>query len=69
MFPGSVPLEQMSLQGIVKSRTYGHVLSLIVKGNHEEIAIHAQALGALSTNVQGIDLRELFLEIIGQEAL
>lgn len=64
-FPGRAPIEEMSLAGVRKSQADGHVLSLMADSNFEEITGRASALGAISANVQSVNLRELFLEVVG----
>jgi len=67
-FPGRAPVAEMSLAGVRKSRADGHVLSLVADSNFEEITGRASALGAISANVQSVNLRELFLEVVGTHA-
>ena len=64
-FPGRAPVEEMSLAGVRKSEADGHVLSLVADSNFEEITGRASALGAISANIQSVNLRELFLEVLG----
>ncbi len=64
-FPGRAPVDEMSLAGVRNSQADGHVLSLVVDSNFEEITRRASALGAISANVQSVNLRELFLEVAG----
>ncbi len=69
-FIGRVPVEEMSLEGVRKCRADGHVLSLVVDGNLDEITRRGRALGAISVDVQAMNLRELFLDAVetGAEA-
>ena len=64
-FPGRAPVEQMSLAGVRRAQVDGHVLSLVADGAFDEITCRANALGAISATVQPVNLRELFLEIVG----
>jgi len=64
-FPGRAPVAEMRLAGVRKSQADGHVLSLVADSNFEEITCRASALGAISANVQSVNLRELFLEVAG----
>jgi hypothetical protein len=43
------------------------MLSLIIEGNPEAITSRARSLGAVSVEVQPMDLRELFLDTVQQE--
>lgn len=63
-FPALAPAEEMSVMGVRKLRTEGHVLSVVANGNVEGIVHHGQALGAISVDVQPIGLREVFLECL-----
>lgn len=63
-FIGRAPIEEMSLEGIRKSRADGHVLSLVVDSNFDNITGRARALGAISVDVQPMNLRELFLDAV-----
>ncbi len=67
-FPGRAPVEQMYLAGVRRSQVDGHVLSLVADRNFEEITGRANALGAISANVQPVNLHELFLEVVGTSA-
>ena len=67
-FPGRAPVDEMSLAGVRKSQVDGHVLSLVADSNFDEINSRATALGAISANVQSVNLRELFLEVVGTHA-
>jgi hypothetical protein len=63
-FIGRAPIEEMSLEGIRKSRADGHVLSLVVDSNFDNITGRARALGAISVDVQPMNLRELYLDAV-----
>ena len=63
-FIGRAPVEEMSLEGVRKSWADGHVLSLVVDGNLDEITGRGRALGAISVDVQPMNLRELFLDAV-----
>jgi ABC-2 type transport system ATP-binding protein len=63
-FIGRAPIEEMSLDGVRKSRANGHVLSLVVDGNIDNITGRARALGAISVDVQPMNLREIFLDAV-----
>ena len=63
-FIGRAPVEEMSLEGVRKSWADGHVLSLVVDGNLDEITRRGRALGAISVDVQPMNLREIFLDAV-----
>jgi ABC-2 type transport system ATP-binding protein len=63
-FIGRAPIEEMSLEGVRKSRADGHVLSLVVDSNFDNITGRARALGAISVDVQPMNLREIFLDAV-----
>ena len=63
-FIGRTPIEEMSLEGVRKSRADGHVLSLVVDSNFDNITGRARALGAISVDVQPMNLREIFLDAV-----
>jgi ABC-2 type transport system ATP-binding protein len=63
-FIGRAPIEEMSLEGVRTSRADGHVLSLVVDSNVDNITGRARALGAISVDVQPMSLRELFLDAV-----
>ena len=66
-FPGRAPVEEMNVEGARWLRAENHVLSLVVNGNAESVTKRAQALGAISVNVQPISLREVFLETVAED--
>lgn len=67
VFPGCVPMEDMRLDGVRGAHPDGHMLSLVIEGNLEAITGRAHSLGALSVEVQPMDLRELFLDRVQEE--
>jgi ABC-2 type transport system ATP-binding protein len=67
VFPGRAPAEEMSVAGVRKLWADGHRLSLLTEGNLEAITGKASSLGALSIDVQSVNLREWFLESVGAE--
>jgi ABC-2 type transport system ATP-binding protein len=66
VFPGRAPVEEMSVDGVRKIWVDGHCLSLLTEGNLEAITGKAHSLGALSIDVQSVNLREWFLESVGE---
>jgi ABC-2 type transport system ATP-binding protein len=67
VFPGRAPAEEMSMDGVRKLWADGHRLSLLTEGNLEAITGKAHRLGALSIDVQCVNLREWFLDSVGAE--
>jgi ABC-2 type transport system ATP-binding protein len=66
-FPGRAPLEEMRVDGVRGISAEGRVLSLVIEGNVEAITGRAHSLGALSIDVQPMDLREVFLDRVREE--
>lgn len=65
VFPGRAPVEEMSVEGVRRIWADGHRLSLLTESNLEAITRKAHSLGALSIDVHSVNLREWFLETVG----
>jgi ABC-2 type transport system ATP-binding protein len=65
VFPGRAPVEEMSVDGVRRIWADGHRLSLLTESNLEAITRKAHSLGALSIDVHSVNLREWFLETVG----
>jgi ABC-2 type transport system ATP-binding protein len=67
VFPGRAPAQEMNVDGVRKIWADGHCLSLLTEGNLEAITGKAHSLGALSIDVQSVNLREWFLESVDRD--
>jgi ABC-2 type transport system ATP-binding protein len=68
VFRNNAPTEEMRIDGVCGMRSQGRLLSIVIDSNLEAITARAQSLGALSIDVQPMDLRELFLDRMQGEA-
>jgi ABC-2 type transport system ATP-binding protein len=64
VFPGSAPVTDLSIDGVRKIWADGHRLSILADHNVDTITGKVHSLGALSIDVQNVNLRELFLESV-----
>jgi ABC-2 type transport system ATP-binding protein len=67
VFPGPAPAQEMSVERVRKIWADGHRLSLLPERNLEAIAGKAHSLGALSIEVQSVNLRGWFLESVAAD--
>jgi hypothetical protein len=55
------------MEGVRRMSADGHLLSLLIDRNLEEITAKANRLGAVSIDIQPINLRDWFLENVSTE--
>jgi ABC-2 type transport system ATP-binding protein len=67
VFPGRSPVQEMCMEGVRRMSADGHRLSLLIDSNLEEITAKANRLGAVSIDIQPINLRDWFLENVSTE--
>jgi len=66
VMPSAPRAEEFQLRGVEKIRTRGQQVSVVVNGNADGVIERARESGANSIDVTPLNLRELFLQTIGE---
>lgn len=69
VFEREAPAEEWRIPGIERLRREGRTVAVLASSNAEAIAARARALGAVSTDVLPVTLKEIFLESVGAQRL
>ncbi|MGJ5814366.1 ABC transporter ATP-binding protein [Paludibaculum fermentans] len=68
VFAGAPPLEALRPLNLLHTQTEGHVLSALTNGQAETAVAGLRQLGALSVESHPVNLRELFLQVVQEQA-
>ncbi len=66
-FPGAVPEGIFEGLGMGRLKIRGRSASLLIAGDGEDLAAHAQAAGATNIEFAPVNLKEIFLESVGEQ--
>ncbi|QOY85535.1 ABC transporter ATP-binding protein [Paludibaculum fermentans] len=68
VFAGAPPLEELRPLNLLHTQAEGHVLSTLTNGQAETAIAGLRQLGALSVEAHPVNLRELFLQVVQEQA-